>query len=119
MMTIGQLSKKTGMTIRTIRYYEEKGIIIPDSYNQRGDRLFKEEHLNGILFIKYLRSAGLSIKEVQNYVDLLQKGNRTRLQRQELLSEVEQKILHDISEKQKQLEHVRWKLERYNKGFDC
>ncbi|MFK4898612.1 MerR family transcriptional regulator [Lactococcus petauri] len=41
MMTIGQLSQKTGMTIQTIRYYEEKGIIIPDSYNKRGDRLFK------------------------------------------------------------------------------
>lgn len=64
--TTGEISKMAGVTTRTIRYYDNKGILSPSSHNSSGHRLYTESDfikLKRILALKYL---GLSLEEVKN-----------------------------------------------------
>ena len=47
-MKIGELARKIGLTIRTLRYYEELGLIKPPNRSKCGFRLFSEEHISRI-----------------------------------------------------------------------
>lgn len=64
--TTGEIAKMAGVTTRTIRYYDNKGILSPSSHNSSGHRLYTEldfTKLKRILALKYL---GLSLEEVKN-----------------------------------------------------
>ncbi|MGL5348739.1 MAG: MerR family transcriptional regulator [Peptostreptococcaceae bacterium] len=64
--TTGEIAKMAGVTIRTIRYYDSKGILKPSHRNSSGHRLYTEKDfikLKKILALKYL---GLSLDEVMN-----------------------------------------------------
>ncbi|HSQ88529.1 MerR family transcriptional regulator [Romboutsia sp.] len=64
--TTGEFAKMAGVTIRTIRYYDTKGILKPSHHNSSGHRLYSNEDfikLKKILALKYL---GLSLDEVMN-----------------------------------------------------
>lgn len=64
--TTGEFAKMAGVTIRTIRYYDTKGILKPSHHNDAGHRLYTDKDftkLKKILALKYL---GLSLEEVMN-----------------------------------------------------
>lgn len=64
--TTGEIAKMAGVTTRTIRYYDNKGVLSPSSHNSSGHRLYTESDfikLKRILALKYL---GLSLEEVKN-----------------------------------------------------
>lgn len=63
--TTGEFAKKAGVTLRTIRYYDVKGILKPSYYNEAGYRFYSDEDfikLKKILALKYL---GLSLDEIE------------------------------------------------------
>lgn len=63
--TTGEFAKKAGVTLRTIRYYDVKGILKPSYYNESGYRFYSDEDfikLKKILALKYL---GLSLDEIE------------------------------------------------------
>lgn len=61
---IGELAKKTGISVQTIRYYEVEGLIHTSYRTSRGYRYFNEESIKIIEFIKYYKSLGFSLKEI-------------------------------------------------------
>ncbi|QQK79290.1 MerR family transcriptional regulator [Salicibibacter cibi] len=74
MYTIGKLSKKTGVTVRTLDYYDEIGLLKPQSATEGGHRLYDEEEvmrLEQILALKYL---GFSLEKIQ---EILHESART------------------------------------------
>ena len=61
-LRIGQLAERLGVTTRTIRYYEELGLLKPSSYTEGGERRYTEddaEHLQRIIELKTLMGFGL------------------------------------------------------------
>lgn len=67
MYTIGQLSKKTGVTIRTLDYYDQIGLIVPHSKTAGGHRLYSDENvmrLEQVLALKYMNFSLEQIKDV-------------------------------------------------------
>ncbi|RDW15829.1 MerR family transcriptional regulator [Oceanobacillus arenosus] len=67
MYTIGKLSKKTGVTVRTLDYYDEIGLIKPSSKTDGGHRLYNDEdvmRLERILALKYMGFTLEQIKEI-------------------------------------------------------
>ncbi|MFO7965564.1 MAG: MerR family transcriptional regulator [Desulfobacterales bacterium] len=64
-MTIGELAKKAGVTTRTIRYYEEVGLLPPPHRNTNGYRTYTENHLNGTKMIRRAKRLGFSLKELK------------------------------------------------------
>ncbi|OGL46634.1 MAG: hypothetical protein A2149_05625 [Candidatus Schekmanbacteria bacterium RBG_16_38_11] len=65
-MQIGDIAKKACTSIRTIRYYEELGLISPAERTVGGFRKYNNDDLNKILIIQRLQSLGLSLSEIKN-----------------------------------------------------
>ena len=94
-MTIGEVSEKFEMTTDTLRYYERIGLIPPVPRKKNGIRDYDEEACKWVSFVKCMRSAGVQIEALIEYVALMQADSgierrknilveqRARLQRQE------------------------------------
>ena len=57
--TTGELAKACGITVRTVQFYDQKGILIPSSLTEGGRRLYSEEDLKMMKIICFLRDMGL------------------------------------------------------------
>lgn len=69
-MSIGELSRKTGMNIETIRYFERIGTIASPSRTRGGHRVYSEEHVRALGFIRRARELGFTPKEVRGILGL-------------------------------------------------
>lgn len=112
-MTITEVSKKYGLSTDTLRYYERIGLIPPVTRNSSGNRDYTENDCKWVKFIKCLRSAGLSIEILSEYVELFQKGNDTISERKELLFEQRNQIAEKINELQETLSFLDQKIDGY------
>lgn len=71
LMTRGELSKRTGVSAPTIRYYEENNFLPPPKRSSNGYRLYTEDYLVKIKFIKDAKSLGYSLKEIKEILEML------------------------------------------------
>ena len=86
-MTIAEVSRKYGMTQDTLRYYERIGLIPQVPRNKSGIRNYDEESCRWIELMKCMRSAGVQIEALIEYVALFQQGDSTIDARKALLME--------------------------------
>ena len=112
-MTIAQVSKKYDLTADTLRYYERIGLIPHVTRNSSGNRDYSEEDCRWVHFIKCMRSAGLSIEILIEYVNLFQKGYETVDARKELLLEQRRQIESKVEELTNTLKYLDIKIEGY------
>lgn len=74
-LKIGEVSSLSGMSVKTIRYYEEIGLLTPaTTRSQSGYRLFTPTILNRLAFIKRSQSLGLSLSEIQELLAVHDSG---------------------------------------------
>jgi DNA-binding transcriptional MerR regulator len=97
-MTIAEVSKEYELTPDTLRYYERIGLIPPVNRNSSGNRDYKEDDCRWVSFIKCMRSAGLSIEVLLEYVSLFRQGDETRGARKDLLEAQRRQLLERIEE---------------------
>ncbi len=64
-LQIGEVAKKLGITTRTIRYYEEIGLMNPPKRLDAGIRVYSKEDVKRLKFILKLKELGISLKEMQ------------------------------------------------------
>jgi len=62
---IGEVAEKVGLSLRTVRYYEEVGLLAPLTRTEGGFRLYGQEHVDQLLLIKRMKPLGLSIEEMR------------------------------------------------------
>lgn len=86
-MTIAEVSKQYNISADTLRYYERIGLIPPVNRNKNGIRDYTDEDCKWVDFIKCMRSAGLPIEVLIEYVTLFRQGNSTIEARKEILIE--------------------------------
>jgi MerR family transcriptional regulator, copper efflux regulator len=72
---IGVIAKETGISIKTIRYYEELGLIQASMRTEGGFRLFTSDVLSRLRFIKRAQSLGLSLSEIKEFLNVHDQGN--------------------------------------------
>ncbi|MDB0440273.1 MerR family transcriptional regulator [Clostridioides difficile] len=112
-MTISEVSKKYELSADTLRYYERIGLIPPVNRNKSGIRIFTEKDCEWVNFIKCMRSAGLSIETLIEYVTMFQQGNSTIQARKDLLIEQRNQLSKRIEDMQKTLERLNSKIDGY------
>ena len=64
-MRIGELAKKSNCRIETIRYYEREGILPEPQRSDSGYRMYRQEHLEELNFIRHCRSLDMSLAEIK------------------------------------------------------
>ena len=98
-MRIGDLAKKAGTTMRTIRYYEQLGLIAPAARTKGGFRLYEDEDLRRLRLIKNLQLVDTPLAQLKVLFDQRQRGRMAsqvapRISRllQQQLREVEKRL---------------------------
>jgi len=72
---IGQLAKETGLNVQSIRFYERKGLLPSVNRSASGYRIYKEDSIRRIQFIKHAQEVGFSLKEISELLSLKVSGN--------------------------------------------
>ena len=62
--TTGEIAKLCGVSVRTVQYYDTRGILSPSELSEGGRRLYNEEELARMKTICFLRELGLSINSI-------------------------------------------------------
>lgn len=112
-MKIAEVSEQYGISADTLRYYERVGLIPPVNRNGSGIRDYNELDLRRVNFIKCMRSAGLPIEVLIEYMGLVQQGDQTIEARKEVLVEQRDQLAAKLEEMQKTLDLLNHKIEVY------
>ena len=71
LVQIGQVAERTGLSLRTIRFYEENGLVIPTARSEGGFRLYSETDVSRLEVIKRMKPLGFTLEEMQELLTLL------------------------------------------------
>lgn len=112
-MTIAEAGRQFDLSADTLRYYERIGLIPPVNRTPGGLRDYTEQDLRWVEFIKCMRSAGISIETLVEYVSLFRQGKDTIQARKSLLLEQRRQIANHIEELQTVLNRLDQKLDGY------
>jgi len=116
-MTIAEVSKKYDMTADTLRYYERIGLIPPVPRTKGGIRDYDEDSCRWIELMKCMRSAGVQIEALIEYVALFRQGDSTIEQRKAILVEQRDQMVARMEEMQRSLDRLNSKIEGYDQGL--
>jgi DNA-binding transcriptional MerR regulator len=119
-MRIGQIADEIGVSTKAIRFYEQAGVLPEPERAENGYRMYSQPTVERLRFIKDAQSAGLTLSEISNILDLRDRGESSCHHTIELLEghllEVDQQIeelhrtrgrLMEITERAKRLDPSR------------
>jgi len=86
-MLISTFSKRTGVSIDTLRYYEKIGLIPVPGRDKGGNRDYADDHLQWMAFLEILKSTGMSVKAMSRYVALRAEGASSIAERLRMLKQ--------------------------------
>jgi DNA-binding transcriptional MerR regulator len=69
MHQIGEVAARVELSLRTVRYYEEMGLIVPERRTDGGFRLYTEDNIERLLLIKQMKPLGFSVSEMRKLLD--------------------------------------------------
>ena len=73
-MKIGELASKSGVTAKTIRFYDQIGLLPPAEREPNGYRVYDEAALRRLLFVRHAQAAGLTLREVAQVLAIRSEG---------------------------------------------
>jgi len=112
-MKIAEVSEHYGLSTDTLRYYERIGLIPPVNRTESGIRDYSDLDVRRVEFIKCMRSAGLPLEVLIEYMDLVQRGDQTVEARKDILREQRDLLAARITEMQQTLDLLNHKIEVY------
>lgn len=112
-MTIKEVSEKCGITQDTLRYYERVGMIPPVTRTPGGMRDYQPEDLAWVELAMCMRSAGLPVEVMIEYLKLFQAGDETISARLRLLTDQRTALLEQRRQIDATLDRLNYKIARY------
>lgn len=107
--TTGEIAKLCGVTVRTVQYYDTRGLLVPSKLSEGGRRLYSEEDLKMMQIICFLRELGLPIDSITQLLSEPDSSSVILL----LLDQQEKELRDKISKDQTKLN----KLEELKRGL--
>jgi DNA-binding transcriptional MerR regulator len=74
MLQIGEVADRIGLSLRTIRYYEEVGLAVPSARSEGGFRLYTEDDVERLRVIMQMKPLGFSLEEMRELLQVLDDG---------------------------------------------
>ena len=75
-MNISDVAKKTGLTSKTIRFYEEKGLVTPPLRSENGYRSYSSKHIEELTLLRQARQVGFNLEECREMIGLFNNPQR-------------------------------------------
>ena len=117
MLTIKEVCEKYRMTPDTLRYYERVGVIPAVERTKGGIRDYSEEDIRWVENAICMRSAGLPVEMLIEYVRLFREGDGTFRARRDLLAEARDEIAAQLAKYQKAMDKLNYKISRYDEAI--
>lgn len=99
-LTIGQLARRVGVHVDTIRYYERRGLLPRSSRRPSGYRQFTDDAVKRIVFIKHAQAVGFTLKEIVELLSL-------RIEPDTTCADIRGRVGTKIDEVEKKIEALR------------
>ena len=113
-LIIAEGSRQYGVPVDTLRYYERIGLLPPVNRSKSGFRDYTEGDCQWVSFIKCMRSAGIPVEALIDYVTLFQQGDATREARRQILVEQRELLQARVEEQQRTLDYLSRKIQSYD-----
>ena len=104
----------TNMTYENLKFYCNEGLIPNVKRDRRNYRVFDEHDIKWIQSLNCLKSCGMSIAEMKQYLALCMEGEGTIPERKVILAEKKETLLQSITELQKAVAYIDWKQRFYD-----
>ncbi len=114
MYSIQEVSRRTGLSTHTLRYYEKEGLLSGVERSVGGFRQYSDEDLETLGLVCCLKNTGMCLREILQFVQLTREGEHTLKERVALLREHRENVIRRINEMQKHLDKVTWKLNYFS-----
>jgi DNA-binding transcriptional MerR regulator len=114
-LTIQQVTKATGLSAHTLRYYERIGLIHPIEREENTRRRYTADDVGWINFLLKLRATGMSIRDMQKYAELQRQGDETLPERLEMLRALRDNVEARMDELNEHLKLIYYKIDIYQK----
>jgi len=101
--TTGEIAKLCGVTVRTVQYYDTRGILVPSELSEGGRRLYSEDDLKRMKVICFLRDMDLPIDAIRQILQEENPENVISL----LIEQQEKALTEEIADKKEKLEKLR------------
>lgn len=113
-----QVSQLTGLTAHTLRYYEKEGLLPDVRRTLTGIRRFSKEDIDALGLICCLKSTGMSIKQIREFVALSEAGDRTLKQRCDMLITHKKDVEEQMRQMQKHIDKVTHKIAYFSEKYE-
>ena len=116
-MTIKEVCEKYDITPDTLRYYERVGVIPEVHRTKGGIRDFTDEDIAWVENAICMRSAGVPVEMLIEYVRLYQEGDETFQARRDVLAEAREEIQKQLDKYQATMDRLNYKISRYDEAI--
>ncbi|HIX84335.1 MAG TPA: MerR family transcriptional regulator [Candidatus Megamonas gallistercoris] len=113
-MTIKEISEKTDVSADTLRYYERIGLLPAVPRRPNGIREYDEFFIHWIAFIQDLKSLGMSLEAILDYIKLAKLGDISKEERKQIIMEVQNTLLDKIRILHTMVKKNNYHLEHYD-----
>lgn len=111
--TMKHVIDSLNVSANTLRFYEAEGLLKNISRDAGGRRIYTDDDLRWISFIRSLRLTGMPISMIKQYVELYQLGDNTFQQRKEIMLRHRTEVQNKINEYLRHLEVISYKVAMY------
>ena len=95
LLQIGQVAERTHLSLRTIRFYEENGLVIPTARSEGGFRLYSDDDVARLEIIRRMKPLGFTLEEMQELLTLLAELDSVAGDREQLLDRL--RMFHEAA----------------------
>ncbi len=107
MLTIGTVARRAGVRTSAVRYYEAQGLLRPAARLPNGYRIYDEDAVGLLDFVRRAQTLGITLKEARKLLDLSRRGQQPC----EQVKELARYHLHDVDLKIRELKLLRKQLQ--------
>ena len=112
-LTVGEAAERVGLTVHTLRWYEQEGLVDPIERDTAGRRRYGDRDLDWLRLLIRLRTTGMPVRDMRRYADMVRDGDHTIGDRLRLFVEHRERVLARIAELQQDLAVIDIKIEMY------
>jgi DNA-binding transcriptional MerR regulator len=107
MLTIGAIARRVGVRNSAVRYYEARGLLKPAARLPNGYRIYDEDAINLLNFVRRAQALGITLKEIRKLLELSRRGQRPCAE----VKELARQHLSDLDLKIRELKLLRQQLQ--------
>ena len=111
--SISQAAQRMGVSVPTLRYYDQEGLLPFLRKGRNGIRVFEERDIEWLAVVNCMKNAGTPIKEIRQYIELCMRGDDTLQERLDVFRRRKEAVTRQMDELNRLMETIERKIWYY------